>query len=126
MSDGPSDMFSKLFSPLLIVVPAWSRSMESFKRLANDTMDSFTSFIVADACSAVYDKGDFTFGKGFIVTKDKTIVGNKPVDVINKNCDKTKCDNGCLLVIDYDFTYEKGDSKYDPPIKNTLIEQVEL
>lgn len=122
--DGPSDLFSKHFSPLLIVVPAWSKSINSFVRLGNSTIDNFTSFVVADACSAVCEKKDRTLGKGYIVTKDKTVVGKQEVNIVNKNCNFSNCKKGCLLVAKYDFNYESGVSEEDEPISNTHVEQL--
>lgn len=122
--DGPAYVFSKLFSPILIAIPAWSTSINSFDRLCSTITDTFTSYVVADACSATYNKKnpDYIVSKGYIVQKSETIVGGCKTDIKREpTCNMSNCNDGCLFVMDYDFNFIPGKNEGDDPLKNPEI-----
>lgn len=123
--NGPADLFSEWFSPLLIVIPAWSPSVNSFDRLALNSTDNFTSYVVADSCSAVFKGSEpFLVGKYYIVNKVGSLATGKPYPVKISSCDKSKCEDGCLIIRDFDFSYESGKTKRDEPKKNTSVDEI--
>lgn len=117
--DGPAYLYSKIFSPLIVLIPAWSKSINSFDRLTSSVTDTFTSFLVADACSAVKSRNPRIVGKSYLVSKPDTIVASDTQPIEKSSCDKSKCDDGCLIVIEYNFSYEKGTTPKSAPKRNT-------
>ena len=123
VEDGPADLFSKIFLP--IVIPSWSPSVNSFERLTGDAKDNFTSFIMADACSAVHKEGTFSVGMSVIVTKKNTVVRGQTKEIKKKDCNLSDCNQGCLEVLEYDFKFVGRESKGDHPKHNTSVKRIE-
>ncbi len=124
VEDGPADLFSKIFLPLLIVIPAWSPSVSSFERLTGSTKDNFTSFVMSDACSAVHSDKEFSIGMSIIVTKHNSVVSGNAKAISKSGCSSSDCDQGCLEVLEYDFRFVPGKNRGDPPIHNTSVRKI--
>lgn len=111
----------KLFTPLLVVIPAYSTSVNSFKTPMEEmAKEYYSNSVMIDYCACRTDDDDI--GLCYVVRKDKTVSGCSNKVVQRKSNCSISCDDCCLFVYEYDFEHftkaSDGSDKYycDPQL----------
>ena len=107
---GYTDCLTSLFFPEFLLVPAFSKSINDFKRHLTPFAElQYTSSVVVGYCDII--KKD-KVGMCFMPCKDDTMASHKEGSLYRKTCSSPDdCKNGCLQVIEMDFTFKVDDNE---------------
>lgn len=93
-----------IFMPLFVIVSAWSRSTNSFKKYFEEYATKyFTNSVLCNSCDAISVKNkDAVVGIASSVEKAKTIAEAK-IELCKREQCFDKCKKGCCFIITYCF-----------------------
>lgn len=112
--DGEFTLFlANIFMPSLLIVPAWSKSINSFDARLISLADTIhTSALVCNCCNAV-DPRKKVIGRFYMPAKKRTYMNAEVIDLCRNGDCKKECkeNNGCMFEIEIDFSSGKPQCK---------------
>ena len=108
--------------PAFTIIAAWSPSLAQFAERQREMANKyFVSSILANACSSIRKRA-LKIGNGAIICKRGTITQICKKDIKRKSCMENCSKEGCLYLLEYDFSYEEKEKNTDIEILRYDIE----
>lgn len=102
---------TKKFMPSILMVPAWSKSVESFDAPLSALGETVhTVSLLCNCCNAVKNSGTKPIGKIFVPQKVETKMVSRPTEIRRSKSCFSECRRrgGCVVQIDIDFSQKKA------------------
>ncbi len=108
--------------PVFIIIAAWSPSLAQFAERQREMANKyFISSVLANACGSIRKRA-LKIGNGAIVCKRGTITQVCKKDIKRDNCMANCSKEGCLYLLDYDFSYKEKEKNTDIAITRYNME----
>lgn len=100
----------KLLLPTFVIISAWSRSVNSFKKNMDEyAKKQFASALLCNGCNSVSDNSSL-IGFGTIICKEGTVAGVEYCNLERKELCSHSCTEGCVFMVSYNFSIYKNNS----------------